>query len=261
MSAGDKLMTVTQEHITSDQWASFESTGIMHLGKLLRDEDLKALQDRLDAIMMGTADVDYGRLLMQLDSKDGAYENAGEQSNGHKGATLAYRKIQNLEIDPLFFDYLSQPIFKELCARVHGPETGIGLFRTMFMNKPANQGTLLPWHQDRWSFLDRDPLLTVWTALDPATIANGCVEVIPGSHTKGLVNPDHPSGFLTPEQADEWQSSNGTEFIELEPGEVVVLHNWVLHRSDVNKTSQSRRALSVCYMDAATNNGEYFRAW
>lgn len=233
----------------------------MYLGKLLSDGDLKALQDRLDAIMLGTADVAYEKLLMQLDSKDGAYENAGEQSNGHKGATLTYRKIQNLEIDPIFFDYLSQPIFKELCGKVHGVETPIGLFRTMFMNKPANQGTLLPWHQDRWTALDRDPLLTVWTALDPATVENGCVEVIPGSHKNGLVNPDHPSGFLTPEQADEWQASNGTEFIELEPGEVVVLHNWVLHRSDVNKTSQSRKALSVCYMDGNTNGGSFPQAW
>lgn len=247
--------------ISAEQWKTFEDTGVLYLGKLLNDEDLKALQDRLDSIMLGTADVEYSKLLMQLDSSDGKYENAPEQSNGHKGATLAYRKIQNLEIDPIFQEYLSRPIFREFCAQIHGEDTPIGIFRTMFMNKPANQGTLLPWHQDRWTALDRDPLVTVWTALDPATKANGCVEIIPGSHKNGLVNPDHPSGFLTPEQADEWQSSNGTEFVELAPGEVVVLHNWVLHRSDVNTTNVSRRALSVCYMDGRTNGGSFPAAW
>lgn len=130
--------------ITADQWKNFDETGVLYLGKLLNDDDLKALQDRLDAIMMGTADVEYDRLLMQLDSKDGAYENAGEQSNGHKGATLAYRKIQNLEIDPIFQEYLSRPIFREFNAGVYGENTPIGIFRTMFMNKPARQGTLLP---------------------------------------------------------------------------------------------------------------------
>ncbi|MGB8356688.1 MAG: phytanoyl-CoA dioxygenase family protein, partial [Chthoniobacteraceae bacterium] len=45
--------------------------------------------------------------------------------------------------------------------------------------------------------------------------------------------------------------------VELEPGEVVLLHNYLLHASDVNRSAQSRRAFSVCYMEAATlSNGE-----
>ena len=32
---------------------------------------------------------------------------------------------------------------------------------------------------------------------------------------------------------------------ELKPGEVVLLHNWTLHRSDVNKTDIPRRGFSV----------------
>ncbi|MED5415867.1 MAG: phytanoyl-CoA dioxygenase family protein, partial [Candidatus Latescibacterota bacterium] len=41
-------------------------------------------------------------------------------------------------------------------------------------------------------------------------------------------------------------------YLELEAGEVVLLHNWLLHTSDVNRSKQSRRAFSVCYMEAAT---------
>jgi hypothetical protein len=32
----------------------------------------------------------------------------------------------------------------------------------------------------------------------------------------------------------------------------VLLHNWLLHASDVNHTDIPRRAFSVCYMDAST---------
>ena len=122
----------------------------------------------------------------------------------------------------------------------------------MFMNKPAGRGTVLPWHQDRWRDLDRDPEVTIWTALDPATRENGCVKVIPGSH-KRLLNPDHPSGFLTEELAAEHCQSN-IMHLELAPGEVVLLHNWLLHASDRNQSDGSRRAFSVCYMDAATHH-------
>ena len=39
---------------------------------------------------------------------------------GWKGKTLAYRKIQNLEHDPLIMEYLRKPIFKEACEKVYG---------------------------------------------------------------------------------------------------------------------------------------------
>jgi ectoine hydroxylase-related dioxygenase (phytanoyl-CoA dioxygenase family) len=103
-------------------------------------------------------------------------------------------------------------------------------------------------------------LITLWTALDPATIANGCVQIIDGSHKLGLINPEHGSGFLTPEQAAAHCRAEKVEYLELKAGECALLHNWLLHSSDVNRTEIPRRAFSVCYMDANTqaSNGEQF---
>jgi hypothetical protein len=242
------------ELLTEEQWERFERDGYLRLGRLLDPSDLAALQARIDAIMLGDADVPYDRMLMQLDSDTGRYEDAPAQTKGFKGATLNYRKIQDLELDPLFLDYTRRPIFAALCRRIYGPDTPIASLRAMFMNKPAGKGTWLPWHQDRWIALDRDPMLTVWTALDPATIANGCVQIVPGSHRFGLLNPDHPSGFVAPEQAERLLIDNPPVPLELEAGEVVALHNWLLHASDVNRTAIPRRAFSVCYMDARTQD-------
>lgn len=247
------------EHITDAQWRQYERDGYLKLGKLLSDADLRALQQRIDDIMLGKARIDYSKLLMQLDSETGKYEDAGEQSKGHKGATLNYRKIQELEQDDLFLAYMSRPIFREICRRTYG-EVPIASFRAMFMNKPARRGTLLPWHQDRWTYLDKDPQITLWTALDPATKGNGCVQVVPGSHTQGLINPSHLSGFLTPEQAAEHATPDRIVYLELQAGEVALLHNHLLHASDVNRTDISRRAFSVCYMraDTQTKSGERY---
>ncbi len=246
--------------LTEDQWAQYDEDGYIKLGKLLSDNELGALQQRIDDIMLGTAEIDYSRILMQLDSTTGKYNDAGEQSKGWKGKTLAYRKIQDLELDSLFGEYTNRPIFKEICERMYGDTTPIGCFRAMFMNKPSKQGTYLPWHQDAWTALDRQPLITLWTALDPATKANGCVEVIPRSHKMGLINPNHASGFLTEELAAEYCPKDKVVYLELEPGEVALLHNWLLHSSDINHTDVSRRAFSVCYMDGNTvaSNGETF---
>lgn len=243
--------------VSSQQWQQYEQDGYLRLGNLLSAADLKALQQRIDDIMLGKAAIDYQRLLMQIDSDDG--QNAGVQSKGFKGATRAYRKIQDLEHDSLFLEYLQRPLFRKVCEQIYGTDVPIAAFRAMFMNKPARKGTLLPWHQDRWSHLNRDPLITVWTALDPATIANGCVEVIPGSH-RSLVNPDHPSGFVTEEQAATFAPAEKGIPLELAAGEGVLLHNWLLHRSASNATDTPRRAFSVCYMDGrtqASNDEQY----
>lgn len=240
--------------LTEGQWRQYERDGYLRLGKLLADDELAALQQRIDDIMLGKAEVNYDKMLMQLDSDSGRYESAGPQSSGFKGATLGYRKIQELEFDPLFLAFMQRPIFREICARVYGAATPVSCFRAMFMNKPAKRGTFLPWHQDRWADLDRDPLVTVWAALDPATVANGCVQFIPASHQQGIINPAHGSGFLTPEQAKQYGPPERVEYLELQAGEVALLHNWLLHGSDVNKTDTPRRAFSVCYMDGRTRS-------
>jgi phytanoyl-CoA hydroxylase len=246
--------------LNSTQWESYRREGYLRLGKVLDDAALVGLTERIDEIMLGKASLDYNKTMMQLDSDTGKYEDAKPMTKGFKGPTLSYRKIEELEYDSRFLAYIQHPVFKEICAGVYDPDEPIACYRAMFMNKPPRRGTFLPWHQDRWIHLDRDPRITVWTALDPATKANGCVQIIPGSHKLGLINPDHHSGFPTPEQVARYVSPEKIEFMELAPGESVLLDNLLLHSSDVNNTDIPRRAFSVCYMSAHTvaSNGIKF---
>jgi len=145
-----------QNRLSDSLWSQFEKEGYLRLGQVIPDEQLHALQQRMDDIMLGTAPIDYDRIMMQLDRIPGETDGPGPQNKGHKGATLRYRKIQDLELDPLFLDYLSHPLFEHICARTYGKEVSIACFRAMFMNKPAGEGTRLVWHQDRWNYLDRD---------------------------------------------------------------------------------------------------------
>jgi len=237
------------ELLSDKQWWDFYQQGYLHLGRLLDDSGLAALRERIDEIMLGK--VRYEKMLMQLDG-GGAYADLPEQSKGFKGARLDYRKIQDLEQDSRYLTYMQRPLFKEICARSYGAHVPVACYRAMFMNKPARKGTILPWHQDGgegWG-LDRDPLVTVWTALDPATQANGCVQVIPGSHKLGLLSKQGHT--ITAEQERRHCPGEKIVYLELAAGEVVLLHNWLLHRSDVNKTDNPRRGFSVCYMDART---------
>ena len=203
--------------------------------------------------MMGTAEgVDYDKLMMQLDSTTGDYDDAGAQTFGHKGATLGYRKIQNLDRDPTFREFMRNPVFEDAARRCYG-EGPISAFRVMFFNKPAGRGTHLPWHQDRWQHLDRDPILTVYTAIDPSNEVNGCVQVIPGSHKRGVLNAEHHSAFLTDANIAEHCPEERVVDLELRAGQVALIHNHCIHRSGVNRSKDlARRALSINFCDGAT---------
>ena len=92
-----------EHHITDEQWEHFWENGYVRIGQVATDAELAQIQQRMDDIMLGTAPLDYDQIMMQLDREPG--KNApGPQSKGHKGPTLLYRKIQNLELDPIFLD-------------------------------------------------------------------------------------------------------------------------------------------------------------
>ncbi len=245
-------------YISPNQWEDFDQQGYIRLGQIATDKQLSDMQQRIDDIMLGIAPIDYNQIMMQLDREPGT-DRPGPQSRGHKGATLLYRKIQQLECDPVFLDYMTNPVFEEICRRTYGNKAPISCFRAMFMNKPAKEGTYLVWHQDRWTNLDQDPKITIYTALDPAFLENGCVHIIPRSH-RDLVNPSHGSGFLNEEQIEKIISQSDPLPLELQAGEVVLLHNWVLHSSGTNQTEIPRRAFSVCYMhgDTKTYSGSKY---
>jgi hypothetical protein len=80
-------------------------------------------------------------------------------------------------------------------------------------------------------------------------IENGALQIIPGSHAF----PISPTGDqLTEDEASVHAPPERRRFVLLKRGEVIVLHNWCLHRSELNTTDAGRRGLSVCYIDAAT---------
>jgi len=246
------------QQLSETQWQTYQREGYLRLGKCLTDKELADLQQRMDEIMLGKAALDYDHTFMQLDSIPGVSDEAGVGGSGHKGATLRYRKIQDLEFDPLFLRYMQRPLFQDICAKVYGESTPIACMRAMYLNKnvnegtnPARRGARVLWHQDRWVNFDRDPLLTIWTAMSPVTVENGCVYITPRQH-QTLINPSHSGGFLTDEQAETLVAEVEPIPLEMDAGEAVLLHNWMPHSSSSNHSPIDRRALSVCYMDAAT---------
>ena len=236
--------------------ARFAEDGYLRLGQVASTDQIRAMCDRIDEIMLGK--VRYEGMPMQRDTTTGEYGKLPTRTFENSERTLAYRRIDDLQLDPVFLGYMQHPVFREITEALIGPN--VSIFRAMFMNKPAEHGTHLPWHQDvgiGWG-LDSNPEVTIWTALDAATIENGCMQVVPGSHKHGVINEMH-----FPSEVDQARYAREEDciYLEAEAGEAILLNNLLLHRSARNPTGNPRRAFSIAYMDAdtrAVKTGETF---
>jgi phytanoyl-CoA hydroxylase len=112
------------------------------------------------------------------------------------------------------------------------------------------------WHQDESHIPTRDRSLTaVWIALDDATVENGCLWVIPGSHRRGVL---YPVADTTDQRFDNTMHAYGFPHrgedavaVEVPAGAAVVFDGHLLHRSLPNTTRGGmRRALVFHYMSA-----------
>jgi hypothetical protein len=223
--------------------STFAEQGFARLGRVLETESATQLASRAES-MMNTRVAD---LFYQHDSSSGRYEDLAFNA-GWVGPSDRYRKLERLECDPLFAQWIENALFERIALQLLAPP--IRLYRAVLWNKAPNAGMAVPWHQDDGRFwgLDRSPILQVWTALDDAPVAAGCLTVVPGSHKNGLASPE--GGTIT--EALLTEADERALALPAVAGESILVHNHTWHCTGRNHTAKPRRALSVSFLDGQT---------
>jgi phytanoyl-CoA hydroxylase len=157
------------------------------------------------------------------------------------------------KVSPLARDLARHPVAVDVLAGVIGPN--IKMMQSMlFIKSEGKPGQA--WHQDETHIPTRDRSLSaVWIALDDATVENGCLWVIPGSHRPGVLYPDReqedPRFDCTREAYGFRYAEEDAVPVELPAGAALVFDGYLLHRSLPNSGRHGmRRALVNHYMSA-----------
>ncbi len=135
-----------------------------------------------------------------------------------------------------------QPL-KDLLHTIMGEEAV--LFQNQALIKPPRCGREKPWHQDHayFSLPLEKRIVGVWIALDPVSIENGCMHVLPYSHRKPIVH------F----RRRDWQICDtdilGQQAVavELQPGGLLIFDSLLAHGTPANQSERRRRALQFHY--------------
>lgn len=148
---------------------------------------------------------------------------------------------------------LALPAIVDVLTSVIGPNVKC-MQSMLFIKASGKPGQA--WHQDEFYIPTRDRSLTgAWIAMDDATVENGCLWVIPGSHKHGVLWPQHQQRDRRFDCAGESTgfpySDDDAVPVEVKKGSIVFFNGYLLHRSLPNYAKSGyRRALVNHYMSA-----------
>lgn len=121
------------------------------------------------------------------------------------------------------------------------------------MKKEPRVGGAWEWHQDYGYWYGDNCLyprmLSCMIALDPATKANGCLKVVPGSHLLGRFEHGRVGGQAGADQ-ERVQAAIarlGEVYCEAPAGSALFFHGNTFHASEANLSDKPRRAYICCY--------------
>ncbi len=140
-----------------------------------------------------------------------------------------------------------------IAARLEGVPMRLWHDQALF-KEPGKGNNKTPWHQDAvyWPHVDRWRQTTIWIALKDATVQNGCMAFVNGTHTLGAL----PAVDLNNPE-DLFEHAKHIKPVKPEPrplraGSVTFHNGLTFHFAGPNKSDQAREAFAIIYMPADT---------
>jgi phytanoyl-CoA hydroxylase len=173
-------------------------------------------------------------------------------ATGDTGGEAGVSKVFRLHRDPVFAEFAHDDRVLDLVSGLLGPDIDVFLSQFIFKN-PGAYGQ--PWHQDSFYFpFEPDHQVGVWLAVTEATLDNGCLWVLPGSHTEPVHEhlpdrrPDSQYGYVEIVDHD----MGAAVPVLMEPGDLLLFDSHLMHRSTDNHSRGIRAAMVYHYSPAGT---------
>ena len=240
-----------KHQLNNDQIQSYRNNGFIVVEDFLTPDELEHWRDAVTTAVRERG----GIKIPGKDIKVGEADGINEDSDYY---AKVFDQLLNLwqtseQVKELMLD---QRIGK-MAAQLAGVD-GIRIWHDQALIKRP-WGNPTAWHLDTpfWSFSDRNAI-SIWVALDNATLENGCLFFIPGSHKQTGFNKitigRNMDGIF--DVYPELKTAK-TVAAPMKAGSCSFHNGLTIHGANANMTSGFRRAMTCAYMpDGNTYNGE-----
>ena len=161
---------------------------------------------------------------------------------------------------PEFYRLYNHPGITGVLRVLLGPEVTLHAITKIRVKLPDGV-SILPWHQDSHYYNGKLPpglrggtehmhIVTVWVPLVEATLDNGCLWVLPGSHRWGFLERDWDENNRVRLAAEVEQRGTPTP-LPMRPGDVAFFTNMTVHASKRNHGDRVRWSVDFRYHASA----------
>jgi ectoine hydroxylase-related dioxygenase (phytanoyl-CoA dioxygenase family) len=227
--------------LSAGQIAQFREEGFLAVEGVFSAERVTALRQRMEELVRELDNPATRRSGVAFSREGDAAPQPGLRGAAADAAVRTFGALTRHE--PVFRAAACSPALVDLVVDLVG--TPLSLYSDQAMLKPPRYGTEKPPHQDN-AYFRIDPAdagVTAWCALDDATVENGCMQYVAGSHRLGLVEHEAIAGtpHLIPRSAEASYA-----LAPVPAGSVVFHHLLTMHRSGANHSDTWRRAF-ICH--------------
>ncbi len=215
--------------LTDQELTDFDAQGFLRMGRVLTDAGLQCLRDQCTEawnVHKQGFDPDKNWLINSL------------LSNIHHH-TEAVR------------DYYFKGPMVDAAVQLIGPNIKGATSQLTF--KMRGNTLRFGWHQDNaYGELEPYNAISTLTALDDADVENGCLWVVPASHKQGQTDETQTEEDKKQRKDINLEVDDSKAVpLALKAGEALILHCWLLHKSEGNRSKdRDRRILFMRYADA-----------
>ena len=232
--------------LSPDQKAQWERDGFFIARGFETPARCRALHDRvIEIAQLAAAGTRVPNVLIVREKKPNPHAQHPED---------AVAKIFRLHRDAAFKQLVEDPRYVAIAQELLDPE--IDCFVSQFIFK--NGGAMgQPWHQDSHYFaFSKTPQIGFWLAITRATLDNGCLHVLPGSHKEPVHKhvPDARTHALYGYEEIVDYDTSASAPVLLEAGDLLVFHSLLMHRSTDNTSDGIRAAMVWHYAAAGTED-------
>jgi Phytanoyl-CoA dioxygenase (PhyH) len=188
--------------------------------------------------------------VMERDEVDDRLRRLEEIESRMAGRLPPAMNLKSHLLVPWIWDLVHDPRIVDSVESLLGPD--ILCWGTSFFNKQAHSPDYVPWHQDAtyWG-LSAPVAVTAWVALTPSVPENGCMRVVPGTHSRQLAHADNlGAANMLARQEELVVAVDEDEAVDvvLEPGQMSLHHVLIVHGSKPNGSDLRRVGLAIRYI-------------
>jgi len=226
-------------HLSDEQFEQYQRDGYVVVENCLDGATVEAVTERIESYVWGDREESGFQRMLEPDAEGAALSDADP-----------VRKFEGIEMvreDDVFADLVHDETVVDVVQQLQGPN--LSLLRSAAMLKPPRVGSEKKYHQDA-AYYPIHPMdhVTVWTALDQSTTENGCMQVVPGAHTDGLLGHEAVEYDTDITIAEADYGPEDAVALPMEPGDVLFQHCLLPHYTAPNETDDWRRAYIAAYM-------------